>query len=238
MQLSTEEKTRRKRISERLSRENPSLHHHLFGGHPKRILALDGGGVLGVIEIAFLEEIEALLRKRFGNEDLVLSDYFDLIGGTSTGSVIATALALGMSTKDVKDLYFNFARDIFKRPLFSVPGIGSKFDARALANKLRGILRERTMQSEDLKTGLAVIAKRVDTGSPWVLSNHPAMKYWEDPLPNSQTKKPDYLGNKNYKIRELVRASTAAPFLLQPKTHQDCRKRTAWVVRRRWRLAL
>jgi patatin-like phospholipase/acyl hydrolase len=68
---------------------------HLFGPGPKRILALDGGGVRGVISLAYLERIEAILRRRFGPET-VLADYFDLIGGASTGAIIATGLDLGL----------------------------------------------------------------------------------------------------------------------------------------------
>jgi hypothetical protein len=49
---------------------------------PKRILALDGGGVRGIVSIAFLEAIETQLRSH--DPDARLCDYFDLIGGTST----------------------------------------------------------------------------------------------------------------------------------------------------------
>jgi hypothetical protein len=38
---------------------------HLFGPGPKRLLALDGGGVRGVITVAFLERIEAVLAEHF-----------------------------------------------------------------------------------------------------------------------------------------------------------------------------
>jgi patatin-like phospholipase/acyl hydrolase len=63
---------------------------------PKRILALDGGGIRGVLTLEYLEAIEALLRQRRNDPDLLLSDYFDLIGGTSTGSIIAAGLACGV----------------------------------------------------------------------------------------------------------------------------------------------
>src|SRR6476661_5597534 len=147
-----------------LQRSHPTLHKHLFGPGPKRILSLDGGGVLGVIEIAFIEKIESLLRERTKNPRLVLSDYFDLIGGTSTGAIIATALAIGMTAKQVKNLYFDFAGAIFRRPRTSVPLVTPQFHAGALASKLYYILGDRQLRSEDLKTGLAIIAKRIDTG--------------------------------------------------------------------------
>ena len=208
---------RRARISSKLAAANPSLHHHLFGTQPKRILALDGGGVLGIIEIAFLERIEALLRTRFRRPGLVLSDYFDLVGGTSTGAIIATGLALGMTAGQLKNLYFALAADVFRRPLLSLPGVGARFDARILSNKLRAILGDRPLESQDLLTGLALVAKRVDTGSPWVLTNNPMSKYWDDPPVHPATGAPDYLGNRHYLLRDLVRSSTAAPYYYSPK---------------------
>lgn len=51
----------------------------------KKILALDGGGIKGVVSIEILAKIEQLLREREGKPDLVLADYFDFIAGTSTG---------------------------------------------------------------------------------------------------------------------------------------------------------
>ena len=66
----------------RLTREQ-----HLFGPGPKRILALDGGGIRGVISLGILKAIETLLAARAPNkEDFRLAHYFDLIAGTSTGS--------------------------------------------------------------------------------------------------------------------------------------------------------
>ena len=85
-----------------------SRDRHLFGPGPKRILALDGGGVRGALTVAFLERIEALLSEREG-KDVLLGDYFDLVGGTSTGAVIAGALALGHRTAEVKNFYLKLA---------------------------------------------------------------------------------------------------------------------------------
>src|SRR5919108_1042611 len=76
---------------------------HLFCPGPKRILALDGGGVRGAISVAFLERIEALLSEHQGRP-VRLGDYFHLVGGTSTGSIIAGALALGYRAEQVREL--------------------------------------------------------------------------------------------------------------------------------------
>src|SRR6204780_1473582 len=93
---------------------------HLFGPGPKRLLALDGGGVRGALTVAFLERIETLLKTRYG-DDARLGDHFDLVGGTSTGAVIAGALALGFKTEQVKDFYLKLAPFAFKRGHFRVP---------------------------------------------------------------------------------------------------------------------
>lgn len=65
---------------------------HLFGPGPKRILSLDGG-VRGATTIALLERIEARIEEIEGRP-VRLCDWFNLIGGISTGAIIATALAL------------------------------------------------------------------------------------------------------------------------------------------------
>ena len=66
---------------------------HLFGPGPKRMLSLDGGGVRGAIAIGFLERLETLIEEIEGQPTL-LCDWFDFIGGTSTGAIIAGALAV------------------------------------------------------------------------------------------------------------------------------------------------
>ncbi len=67
---------------------------------PFRVLSLDGGGSKGVYTIGVLKEIEAVCKKP-------LCEVFDLIYGTSTGSIIAALLALGHSVKDIEDFYYS-----------------------------------------------------------------------------------------------------------------------------------
>ena len=71
---------------------------------PRAILALDGGGVRGAITVAFLERIEDVLGAQ-GR----LSEKFQLVGGTSTGAIIAGAIALEKSAQDVRDFYLDLA---------------------------------------------------------------------------------------------------------------------------------
>jgi hypothetical protein len=72
---------------------------------PKRILALDGGGIRGTLSLGFLEKVESTLRADLGKPEMVLSDYFDLIAGTSTGAIIAGALAIGMPVEKITEAY-------------------------------------------------------------------------------------------------------------------------------------
>ena len=152
---------------------------HLFDPGPKRLLALDGGGVRGAVTVAFLEQIEHVLRKHLGKEEVHLGDWFDLIGGTSTGSIIAGALALGYTTSDILRFYLDLAPKVFRRPFWRIMGLQAKFDADALRQEIEGIVHELTLDTDKLITGLGVVTKRMDTGSPWILSNNPRAPYWE-----------------------------------------------------------
>ena len=59
-----------------------------MGEAPYRILSLDGGGSLGMYTLGVLAEVEKILTKP-------LHETFDLIYGTSTGSIVGTMVALG-----------------------------------------------------------------------------------------------------------------------------------------------
>jgi patatin-like phospholipase/acyl hydrolase len=61
--------------------------------HCPRILSLDGGGVRGLSSLLILREImEEIGRRTNAAETPQPCEYFDLIGGTSTGGIIAIML--------------------------------------------------------------------------------------------------------------------------------------------------
>jgi len=203
---------------------------HLFSKGPKKLLALDGGGVRGAVTVAFLERIEEIIcaetrgalpapgapppppeLKPLPPGKIRLGDWFDLVGGTSTGAIISGAIALGHTTAEIKDFYLHLAPRVFKSAPWRIPFLQAKFDARALAAEIKGIIKDRTLDSPDLITGLAVISKRLDTGSAWILANNKNAPYWDD-RPDH-----DYIGNKKYRLANLVRASTAAPHYFDPE---------------------
>lgn len=187
-----------------------SRDRHLFGPGPKRILALSGGGVRGAITVAFLKRIEEVLDAKAG-KPVRLADHFDLIGGTSTGALIAGGLALGYRVDQITAFYTEHADDVFapRGGFLQLPFLQSKFDARGLRGQLETVIGDRKLGTPDLVTGFACITKRIDTGSVWMISNNPRSPYWEDGE--------SYIGNKHYSLANLVRASTAAPQYFDPE---------------------
>ena len=177
---------------------------------PKRILALDGGGVRGLITLGILKRIEDTLKARLPNpEAFRLAHYFDLIAGTSTGSIIATALALGWTVDEVKKLYDDVCPKAFQIKGWTRGLLGPIYSANAIEAPLQAALANEQLQSDKLLTGLMICSKRFDTGSPWVLTNNPKSKFWES---EDKSHKP----NKEYELWRLVRSSTAAPLYFEP----------------------
>jgi predicted acylesterase/phospholipase RssA len=187
-----------------------SRDRHLFGPGPKRILSLDGGGVRGAISIGFLERLEKLIEEIEGKPTR-LCDWFDLIGGTSTGAIIAGALAFGYRAAEVREFYAQLGPRVFRRSFWRLQGLFSKFDRKNLIAELDAIVGPRTLDSEDLHTGLCVVAKRLDTGSCWVIANNSRSQFWESPANSS------FLGNRHYRLNSLIRASAAAPYFFDPE---------------------
>lgn len=179
---------------------------------PKRILSLDGGGLRGMMTVQVLRRIETLLRKRFKDDKLLLSDYFDLIAGTSTGAIIAGGLSLGMTVDEIEGHYQSLGDKVFMRSFWRRGIVRDSYDSEAVAKALRDVYGTDPLKREDFKTGLLVVAKRLDTGSTWVMTNNPAAKYFA-----ANPKRPATIPNGEYPLWQVVRASTAAPTFFAPE---------------------
>ncbi|MUG98353.1 patatin [Scytonema sp. UIC 10036] len=82
-----------------------------------RILSLDGGGIRGIVAATMLAAIEKQVSQP-------LNEYFNLIAGTSTGSILAAAIALGRKSEEILDLYRYKSSRIFPyRSRFSLKRI-------------------------------------------------------------------------------------------------------------------
>jgi len=183
-----------------------SRDEHLTADGPKRILSLDGGGLRGVLALGFLARIESLLRDRHGSGRFRLAHYFDLIAGTSTGAIIAAALAKGLTVEEIAESYMRIGRQVFKRNWFRKGILRARYDEAELVVHLKRVLDAGTrLGDSDVQTGLLIVTKRVDTGSPWPLGNNPAGRYF-------RAKETDtWISNADYPLWKVVRASTAAP---------------------------
>jgi len=85
---------------------------------PYRVLALDGGGMRGLYTAKLLETLAQRFDKRFtGEVQPDIGAAFDLICGTSTGSILACALAAGVSIAKVRQLYTQKGAEIFPNPM-------------------------------------------------------------------------------------------------------------------------
>jgi hypothetical protein len=184
---------------------------HIFAPGPKRILALDGGGVRGIISLAYLERIETLLRGKHGSA-LKLCDWFALVGGTSTGSIIATGLAMGMDVSALIDIYINLSAQGFQGSRWHGGYFVPKFKTKPLMDAIRGQIGDTKLGSPDIRTALAIVAKRLDTGSVWTFHNNPKGAYFGTDAPT-----PEFTPNKDIELVRLVRASTAAPTFFAPE---------------------
>jgi patatin-like phospholipase/acyl hydrolase len=78
-----------------------------------RILSLDGGGIRGLISARILLQVEEEIRKQ--GKGNYLHEYFDLIAGTSTGSILTAGLAVGKTSEELINLYLNRGKEIFPK---------------------------------------------------------------------------------------------------------------------------
>lgn len=194
-------------------RERNLQEHFQNDGRPKRILALDGGGLRGILTLGILKKIEELLRERHGgSEDFRLCHYFDLIAGTSTGAIIAASLAQGWTVDSIVEKYMQLGDNVFEKSLFRKGLLRAKYDKDLLVEELKNVYGPKTtLGSPKLQTGLLIVIKRLDSGSPWPLSNNPRGKYFA-PRPGGT------IANSDYPLYQVVRASTAAPAYFDPET--------------------
>jgi len=190
-----------------------TLAEHFNAPSPKRILALDGGGLRGILTLGMLRRIEAILRERHGDDPgFRLCHYFDLVAGTSTGAIIAATLAAGMTVDEVIGHYRRLGREVFSKDWLRKGIVRARYDEKTLVTHLQRVFgKDRTLGDKSLQTGLLIVTKRLDTGSPWPLGNNPGGRYFK--AKPSDT----WISNADYPLWKVVRASTAAPSYFDPE---------------------
>lgn len=160
--------------------ENVRARMTAFG--PKKILACDGGGILGLMSVEILAKLEAELRGSRRKPDLVLADWFDFVCGTSTGAIIAACISAGMSMETIRRFYVESGEQMFDRASL-VKRLRYDYNAEPLAKKLRGELNwalgyqngdpPATLGDPGLRTLLMMVLRNHTTDSPWPVWNNP-----------------------------------------------------------------
>lgn len=150
-----------------------------------RILCLDGGGSRGYFTASIIENIE----KRY---NIKVNEYFDLIVGTSTGAIIAGAIAVDVDAKDITRMYLEEYKNVFKSSILK--GI---FSSKYESDKLRVLLENnyKNKDFKDAKTNLLITATDILSSEPQIF------KSW-DP--------------KGVRLIDAVMASASAPIYFEP----------------------
>ncbi|MCA9182174.1 MAG: patatin-like phospholipase family protein [Planctomycetales bacterium] len=185
----------------------------------KKVLACDGGGIRGLISVEILAKLESHLRAERKQPDLVLSDFFDFVCGTSTGALIASCISAGMSMEQIRAFYVGSGAQMFdKASVFKRLHYNYNDEplARTLQNTLDSALGHQktkttphaTLGSSGLRTLLMMVMRNHSTDSPWPVTNNPSAKY-------NQPDRKDC--NLNLPLWQLLRASTAAPTFFPPE---------------------
>lgn len=180
---------------------------------PRKILSLDGGGIRGVLTLEILLELENQLKSELRKDDnFRLSDYFDYIGGTSTGAIIATGLSLGMAVKQLINFYEEKGEAMFDKT-FLLKRVKYFYNEGPLMQALQDTFGSGNLdlRTGNFKTLLLIVTMNRSTDSPWPISNNPNAKYNAGDRPDCNLRIPLY---------QLVRASTAAPAYFRPETLQ------------------
>lgn len=143
---------------------------------PFKILSIDGGGIRGLFPAMVLANLEAELKAK-GVEKWQVYQNFDLICGTSTGGIMAIALALGIPAKEIYELYLENAKVIFgnkkgflKRFKYSA----HKRDnlERLIREKYKAYNNEEDPRLNNCKTHVAIPIYDLMEGRPSVLKSN------------------------------------------------------------------
>lgn len=150
-----------------------------------RVLSLDGGGIRGIFPAVILSEIEKELKAK-GLENWQIFQNVDLIFGTSTGGILALALSLGIPAEEIKNLYFNNAKNIFGNKKGFLKCINhSSHDRSSLKSLLENVFKKYHNSSipklKDCKVPVGVSIYDLSIGKPSVLKSLYHNRFTRDP---------------------------------------------------------
>ena len=186
-----------------------------------RILTIDGGGIRGIIPAVILNYIEEQLQEKTNNPNATLADYFDMIAGTSTGGILTTFYILPADAGDTKnsryfakeaiELYKTYGKAIFKkgqaskvlRPAYSVDGLEDVLKDKFGDTKLSEVRKPCLITAYDISNRNAV--------------------FFTSPEAKLSPQ-------KNYYMRDIARATSAAPTYFQPAKIESLAGKTSYLI--------
>ncbi len=153
-----------------------------------RILSIDGGGLRGVVPVTILTELQNRIPKKKNNHKKEIWECFDLIAGTSTGGLIASAITLKdeksidprakYSLNEILNIYINRGKEIFPehnwfanrwhdlkdiwRPIFSEEGIAKVFRDTVGESRISDCLTNILISTYDLNNNIPLFFKSID----------------------------------------------------------------------------
>ena len=170
-----------------------------------KILAIDGGGIRGVIPATVLMEIEKQTGQR-------TAELFDLIAGTSTGGILAVGLAkpgaderAQYTAADMRELYLQEGAAIFPKPAFPLSllsGVQRPFAEKYASRGIESVLRKYFGDSrlKDSLCNLLVTSYEIQLRRPWFFRSDRAR---QDP-------------KYDFPLWQVARATSAAPTYFAP----------------------
>ncbi|MFW8604169.1 patatin-like phospholipase family protein [Rhizobium beringeri] len=175
---------------------------------PYRVLCIDGGGMRGIYTAALLDKLTSYYAKLRNVEALDIGKGFDLIAGTSTGSILGCAAAIGRPMSSIVALYEEHGASIFPHrikdgvlsPLWRAVTKGGRIvragDA-ALKSALRRELQDVTMKQvfDERGISLSIPAVSMEKHRSYVFKKTPESGFRDD----------------NYRLADVCLASSAAP---------------------------
>ena len=165
------------------------------------VLALDGGGARGIYSAQILACIEQLTG-------VPVREHFDLIAGTSTGSIIAGAAAVGIPMARVVELFEDESPRIFRKRRLGSFHIRSKYSRRSLEEVVRSCVSGLTLG--EVSTPLMILGSDISTGGVHVFKSR-YLKDLGEP----------YVRDANVVLSDAILASCAAPTFFDPVSVGD-----------------
>ena len=134
---------------------------------PRKLLAIDGGGIRGVLSLMVLAKIESMLIEESKRPDYRLADYFDYVAGTSTGGIIAAGIAMGMSVEEILAFYVDNGAKMFDKASL-LKRLQTQYKSEPLALQLKKVFgEETTLGAPEIESLLLLIMRNATTDSPW-----------------------------------------------------------------------